>query len=87
VHIQPRHIILDLAIQTHFLGFFLCRLIQSGRGDEVVQCIKDISTQGRACKQGPVLYALAVCARSNSPGTKQAAYNVLGDVCRVDVYI
>ena len=74
-------------IQTHFLGFFLCRLIQSGRGDEVVQCIKDISTQARACKQDPVLYALAVCARSNSPGTKQAAYNVLGDVCRIPTHL
>ena len=52
-----------------------------------MQCIKDISTEGRAYKQGPVLYALAVCARSNSPGTKQAAYNVLGDVCRIPTHL
>ena len=52
-----------------------------------MKCIKDISIQGRACKQDPVLYALAVCARSNNPETKQAAYDVLGDVCRIPTHL
>ncbi|CAG2225649.1 SSA2 [Mytilus edulis] len=63
------------------------RLIQQGCGNEVVRCIKDISVQGRACKQNPALYALAVCARSNDPSTKHAAYSVLKDVCRIPTHL
>jgi hypothetical protein len=35
--------------------------------------IKDVSVNGRACKQTPTLNALAICARSNDPKTKAAA--------------
>ncbi|CAC5394652.1 TROVE2 [Mytilus coruscus] len=59
------------------------RLIQQRRGRDVVKCIKDVSILNRACKQNPTLYALAVCARSNDPSTKHAAYSVLNDVCRI----
>ncbi|VDI33114.1 Hypothetical predicted protein [Mytilus galloprovincialis] len=63
------------------------RLIQQGRGSEVVRCIQDISVQGRACKQNTTLYALAVCARSNDPSTKHAAYSVLNDMCRIPTHL
>lgn len=63
------------------------RLIQQGRGYEVVECIKKISIQGRACKQNPALYALAVCARSNDLSTKHNAYRVLNDVCRIPTHL
>ncbi|XP_063401706.1 RNA-binding protein RO60-like [Mytilus trossulus] len=63
------------------------RLIQAERGHEVVRCIKDVSVRGRACKQNPTLYALAVCARSNDPRTKHAAYSVLNEVCRIPTHL
>ncbi|CAC5394651.1 TROVE2 [Mytilus coruscus] len=63
------------------------RLIQQGPGRDVVKCIKDVSVLNRACKQNPTLYALAVCARSNDPSTKHAAYSVLNDVCRIPTHL
>lgn len=59
-----------------------CRLIIAGRGREVVAWIQDIGWKRRACKQRPILYALARCARSEDPNTKTAAYEILPDVCR-----
>jgi hypothetical protein len=50
---------------------------------EVVGLIYKVSTEDRACKQTPTLYALAICARSNDPKTKHAAYKILGSVCRI----
>lgn len=58
-----------------------------GRGPEVVDCIHKVSIQGRSCKQNPVLYALALCARSNDPETKTAAYRVLPQVCRIPTHL
>ncbi|XP_071120410.1 RNA-binding protein RO60-like isoform X2 [Mytilus edulis] len=73
--------------RVQILHDVLSLLIQQGRGSEVVRCIKDISVQGRACKQNPTLYALAVCARSNDLSTKHAAYGVLNDVCRIPTHL
>jgi hypothetical protein len=33
------------------------------------------------------LYALAICARSNDPKTKHAAYKILGSVCRIPTHL
>ena len=63
------------------------RLIMEGKGEEVVKLIKDVSVNGRACKQTPILNALAICARSNEPKTKKAAYSVLSDVCRIPTHL
>lgn len=63
------------------------RLIMEGRGTEVVDLIYKVSTEGRACKQTPTLYALAICARSNDPKTKTAAYKILGSVCRIPTHL
>ncbi|CAG2225634.1 SSA2 [Mytilus edulis] len=73
---------------NHFTKtLFCCRLIQGNKGHEVVECIRKISLQGRACKQDPALYALAVCARSNDETTKHNAYRVLNDVCRIPTHL
>ncbi|XP_052066124.1 RNA-binding protein RO60-like isoform X1 [Mytilus californianus] len=63
------------------------RLIMNGRGTEVVELIYTVSTQGRACKQGPTLYALAICSRCNDSKTKTAAYKILGSVCRIPTHL
>ena len=63
------------------------RLIIHGRGTEVVGLIYKVSTEDRACKQTPTLYALAICARSNDPKTKHAAYKILGSVCRIPTHL
>ncbi|CAG2223602.1 SSA2 [Mytilus edulis] len=63
------------------------RLIMNGRGTEVVDLIYTVSTEGRACKQGPTLYALAICSRCNDSKTKTAAYKILGSVCRIPTHL
>jgi 60 kDa SS-A/Ro ribonucleoprotein len=59
----------------------------NGRGREVVDLIYKVSTEDRACKQTPTLYALAICARSNDPKTKAAAYKILSSVCRIPTHL
>ncbi|XP_071120151.1 RNA-binding protein RO60-like [Mytilus edulis] len=66
---------------------FIDRLIQNGRGSEVIRCIRDVSIQGRACKHDTTLYALAICARSNDLHTKRSAYAILNDVCRIPTHL
>ena len=53
----------------------------------MVDLIYKVSTENRACKQTPTLYALAICARSNDPTTKSAAYKILGSVCRIPTHL
>lgn len=59
------------------------QLIDGGRGPEVVREIVDCSTANRAPKQQPLIFALAMCARSLDAETQQAAYQALGQVCRI----
>lgn len=63
------------------------RLIGEGRGEEVVEFIRNISDSGRAAKQQPTLFALAICARCNNEKTKKAAYRVLNEVCRIPTHL
>lgn len=58
-----------------------------GRGLEVVDLIYKVSIEGRACKQGPTLFALAICTRCNEPKTKAAAYKILSSVCRIPTHL
>ncbi|XP_033751984.1 60 kDa SS-A/Ro ribonucleoprotein-like [Pecten maximus] len=59
----------------------LQRLISLGHGPEVVATIRKTNSAGRCCHRLPVMYALAMCARSADPDTKKAAYAALQEVC------
>lgn len=63
------------------------RLINSGRGKDVVELVREFSVGNRSCKQRPLLYTLALCCRSNDPVTKHEGYNVLSDVCRIPTHL
>ncbi|KAK3590249.1 hypothetical protein CHS0354_041327 [Potamilus streckersoni] len=63
------------------------RLISEKKGKELVELIREISMEGRAAKQGPTLFALAICARSNDVETKKAAYECLNEVCRIPTHL
>lgn len=65
----------------------ITRLIANGRGVEVVKEIVDFSVQGRAAKQNPIIFALALCARDENEETKQAAYESLQKVCRIPTHL
>ena len=64
-----------------------CRMINSGKGTTVVELVRDFSVNNRACKQRPILFALALCCRSNDPDTKTAGYRILSDVCRIPTHL
>ena len=65
----------------------ISRLIGCGRGREVVSEILDFSLQGRAAKQDPIIFALALCARGGDKETKRAAYEALNKVCRIPTHL
>ncbi len=64
------------------------KLVKEGKGEQVVKEIKTFSTEGRAAKQNPTLFALALCARQdNDPKTKKASYDALADICRIPTHL
>lgn len=79
------------SIKDHQLGMenatVLMRLIEEGRGCEVVQEIKKFSLDCRASKTNPALFALAVCSQHCDVKTKQAAFKALKDICRLPTHL
>nr|XP_006010530.1 PREDICTED: 60 kDa SS-A/Ro ribonucleoprotein isoform X2 [Latimeria chalumnae] len=65
----------------------LLRLIEDGKGCEVVNEIKTFSQEGRAAKQDPTIFALAICSQCSDLATKRAAFKVLGEVCRIPTHL
>lgn len=56
-------------------------------GIRAVKMIVDISTDGRAYKNDPAIFALALAAVHGSPETKAEAYAALGRVCRIGTHL
>ncbi|CAF1247317.1 unnamed protein product [Adineta steineri] len=65
----------------------ILKLIENGRGTEVVETIKTYSLEGRTSKQNPIMFALALCAKSADLKTKQAAYTSLSEICRIPTHL
>ena len=63
------------------------RLINDGRGCEVVREVVTYSTEGRTAKQNPIIFVLALCARGDDLATKKAAYEALSKVCRIPTHL
>lgn len=59
------------------------KLAKSDRAIELIDLITDVSVHGRAPKQSPGLFALAVViSQSEDQEVKNYAYKKLGDICR-----
>ena len=65
----------------------LLRLIETGRGPEAVDIVRQFSVEGRTAKQDPIIFALATCARSPDAKTKTAAYGVMNKVLRIPTHL
>ena len=65
----------------------ILKLIEDGRGTEVVETIKTYSLEGRTSKQNPIMFALALCAKSSDLPTKKAAYASLSEICRIPTHL
>jgi len=56
-------------------------------GVRVVKRIAEISTSGRAPKNDPALFALAMCSKYGDLQTKHAAYEVFQDIVRIGTHL
>jgi len=65
----------------------IARLLAAGRGVEVVKELVEYSVAGRTAKQDPILFALAMCARCKDPKVKAAAYEAVGQICRIPTFL
>ncbi|XP_049625684.1 RNA-binding protein RO60 [Suncus etruscus] len=65
----------------------LIRLIEDGRGCDVIQEIKSFSQEGRTAKYEPMLFALAICSQCSDKSTKQAAFKAVPEVCRIPTHL
>lgn len=88
-----RFLILGSASGTYYIGErkltrenldALERLLQAGRGKEVVDLIVEISDAGRAITNDPALFALARCCASD---VSRYAYDVLPKVARTGTHL
>lgn len=75
------------SIYEYNMYMYVHRLIRNKKGPEVVQKILEISEQQRNLKQNSLLFAYALCARSNDKDTKQAAYSVISRICRIPTHL
>lgn len=57
------------------------------RGSELVDLIVDVSLSGRAPKQNPTLFALAVCCASPDMAVRAKANAAIGKVCRTGTHL
>ena len=65
----------------------IVRLLQAGRGPEVVREIRSFSEAGRAYRQESSLFALAWCARCGDEATKKLAYDSIDQICRIPTHL
>jgi 60 kDa SS-A/Ro ribonucleoprotein len=56
-------------------------------GLRVVNTIVDVSTQGRAPKNDPAIFALAMAAKLGDDATRAAAFEALPKVCRIGTHL
>src|SRR5262245_63180519 len=56
-------------------------------GVRVVARIMEISEAGRAPKNDPAIFALALCAALGDPATRRAAFDALPRVCRTGTHL
>ena len=74
------------------LGVENARCIQSlltaGGGQQVLQDVVTFSTEGRAAKQNPTIFALAMLVRQEQDlPVKKSAYEKVPDVCRIPTHL
>ncbi|MEG7521493.1 MAG: TROVE domain-containing protein, partial [Chromatiales bacterium] len=66
----------------------ISRLIESGRGDEVVKMAIEFSVDDRTAKQNGLMVAMAMCARQSvDPQTQRLCYENLHLVCRIPTHL
>lgn len=56
-------------------------------GVKVVQTIVSVSTEGRAYKNDPAVFALALCCAHGDEVTRKAAYAAITKVCRIGTHL
>lgn len=56
-------------------------------GVKAVDLIVDVSTKGRAAKNDPAIFALALAASAPDPKTRSYALSKLGSVCRIPTHL
>jgi 60 kDa SS-A/Ro ribonucleoprotein len=91
-----RFLVLGTEAPTYYTGekelgqqsaLAIMRLLEAGRGVEVVDEVLTFSVEGRTAKQNPIMLALAMCARMGDLKTKQRAYEVLSQICRIPTHL
>lgn len=63
------------------------RLLEEGKGVWVVGFITGISTSGRAPKNDPAIFALAMCLKTGDTETRRAAAEAAPHVCRTATHL
>lgn len=67
---------------TRSNGEAVLRLLEAGHGPEVVERARFISYEGKAHRNDPALFVLALCSAFGDETTKRASYDALPEVAR-----
>lgn len=64
------------------------RLLDQGKGKEVLSELVSFSTEGRAAKQNPIIFALAMLVRQDKDAeTKKLSYEKVQEICRIPTHL
>lgn len=53
----------------------------------IINTIKEYSLEGRVPKQGPLIFALAICCKFGDVEVRRAGYDIVSDVCRIPTHL
>lgn len=63
------------------------KLIKEGRGQEVLDIIKEFSAENKVKKLDYLLFVLAICARNDNLDVKRGAYNLLNNIVKIPTHL
>lgn len=67
---------------TRSNGDAVLRLLEAGNGPEVVEKTREVSYEGKAHRNDPALFVLALCSAFGDEDTRRASYDALPQVAR-----
>lgn len=62
-------------------------MVGGGQGKDVLDCIKDVSENNGACRQGPTVFSYAFCIVHGDREVKKYGYKMLTNICRIPTHL
>lgn len=72
---------------TRYNADFITNLLNSNKGLRAIDEVVQVSNEGKALRNDPAIFVLALAATCNNPITRSYALKHLNDVCRISTHL